>query len=211
MAMGQEMPVAALDSLEQLASQSPGCSVVQAGLGLQRFQQGDAVGAEAALRKGLAAAGADPEAASWIQGSLGILLTSQRRHAEGLPLLDAACAVRTQDVDLAVAAGVARAHVEGPSAGAKALDQTARQFPADPRPVMALATLLASNGDLRAAYIVLERANKTMEDPSLLLALAGSAKDVGEIEAAASALKLLSQMTGDPTWQRAADRLLLGN
>ena len=211
MYLGQEMPVAALDLLETLAGQAPRCNVVLAGLGLQQYHAGQVDLAEASLVAALNAAKPDPGATSWIQGSLGMLYASEGVHAKALPLLEAATRSRTRDVDLAVAGGVARAHVEGPAAGARDLDQVARRFPGDPRPVMALSALLASNGDAQAAYTVLKRANAAHQDPTLLLALAGAARDAGDIAAAVQALRDLAAMTADPTWSQAADRLNAGN
>jgi tetratricopeptide (TPR) repeat protein len=211
MYLGQEMPVAALDLLKTLAGQAPKCNVVLAGLGLQQYQAGQVTSAETSLLAALDAAKPDPGATSWIQGSLGMLYASEGGHAKALPLLEAASASRTRDVDLAVAGGVARAHVEGPAAGARELDQVARRFPGDPRPIMALAALLASNGDVQAAYTVLKRANAVHQDPTLLLALAGAARDAGDTAAAVQALRDLSAMTADPTWSQAADRLNAGN
>jgi tetratricopeptide (TPR) repeat protein len=211
MLLGQEMPVAALDLLTTLASQAPRCSMVLAGLGLQQYQAGQVDSAETSLLSALEAAKPDPGATSWIQGSLGMLYASEGGHANALPLLEAATASRTRDVDLAVAGGVARAHVEGPAAGARDLDQVARRFPGDPRPIMALAAVLTSNGDAQAAYTVLKRANAAHLDPTLLLALAGAARDAGDKAAAAQALRDLSVMTADPTWSQAADRLNAGN
>jgi tetratricopeptide (TPR) repeat protein len=211
MHLGQEMPVAALDLLETLARQAPRCNVVLAGLGLQQYQAGQVASAEASLLAALEAATTDPGATSWIQGSLGMLYASEGGHAKALPLLEAATASRPRDVDLAVAGGVARAHVEGPSAGARDLDRVARRFPGDPRPIMALAALLASNGDSQAAFTVLKRANAAHQDPTLLLALAGAAKDAGDVEAAVQALRDLAAMTADPTWTQAANRLNAGD
>jgi len=211
MLLGQEMPVAALDLLEALAKQAPRCNVVLAGLGLQQYQAGHVENAENSLLSALNAASPDPGATSWIQGSLGMLYASEGGHTKALPLLEAATAARPGDVDLAVAGGVARAHVEGPAAGARDLDQVARRFPGDPRPIMALASLLASNGDAQAAYTVLKRANAAHQDPTLLLALAGAARDAGNIPAAVQALRDLATMTADPTWSQAADRLNAGD
>ncbi|MEE2750626.1 MAG: tetratricopeptide repeat protein [Myxococcota bacterium] len=206
-ALSMELPVAALDLLQELAIRYPSCNVVQAGLGHQLFRADRVAESESSLRKALAAAEPDPKAKSWNQGSLGMLLASQGRHAESLPLLQAASQSRSGDVDLAVAAGVAVANVEGPRAGAQALAQTAQQFPTNARPVMALATLLSSNGDTESAYTVLQRAASNFQDPNILLALAGAAKDAGHPSASAKALRELHHLTGDPTWLRAAKQL----
>jgi len=206
-ALSMELPVAALDLLQELATRYPKCNVVQAGLGHQLFRADRVSDSEAALRRALAAAEPDAKAKSWNQGSLGMLLASQGRHAESLPLLQAASKNRTGDVDLAVAAGVAVANVEGPRAGAHALAQASQQFPTNARPVMALATLLSSNGDTESAYTVLQRAASNFQDPNILLALAGAAKDAGHPTASAKALRELHQLTGDPTWLRAAKQL----
>ncbi len=99
------------------------------------------------------------------------------------------------------------ANVEGPRAGAHALAQSAQRFPSNAKPVMALATLLSSNGDKESAYTVLQRATTNFQDPNILLALAGAAKDAGHFSASAKALRELHNMTGDPTWLRAAKQL----
>ena len=115
------------------------------------------------------------------------------------------------DVDLAVAAGIVRANLEGPRTGAEDLAQTAGRFPTDSRPVMALATLLSTNGDGAAALTILERAVVRNPDPGLLLALAGAARDQGDLEKTARALNQLSAVTGDPHWRELAQGLPSGD
>ena len=209
--LGRESPLASVDSLDQLAQRYPRCAIVLAGRGRVLNDLGRAPEAEAALREALAVSDSDPELKSYIQGSLGLLLMSKQEHEEAFALLDAARDRRLSDVDLAVAAGIVRANLEGPRTGAEDLAQTAGRFPTDSRPVMALATLLSTNGDGAAALTILERAVARNPDPGLLLALAGAARDQGDLEKTARALNQLSAVTGDPHWRELAQGLPSGD
>ena len=94
-----------------------------------------------------------------------------------------------------------------PEPAAQIFATSAERFPSDPRPAMALATLLARNGDPQSAYTVLERAVAQYPSSDLVLATAGAAKDIGKTQEAAAALRKLTELTGDPSWTRAADSL----
>jgi Flp pilus assembly protein TadD len=121
--------------------------------------------------------------------------------------LETAALARPHDPSLQIAFGVSATNVRGPKSGAQILAAAAERIPSDPRPAMALAQLLTQNGDAPSAYIVLERAVNQYPSPDLLLALAGAAKAVGKNKEAADALRQLTQLTGDPSWKRAAETL----
>lgn len=165
----------------------------------------DLQGAELSLRRALMLRPGDPEA----QATLGLLLLTRGQVAEAWPLLDQARHQRPRDVSVAISAGMARAQVEGPQAAANDLALTADRFPLDPRPVMALATLLNQIGDLQAAYTVLERAVIRFAHPSLLLAAAGAARDLGQDHLASKHLRTLADVTGEERWRDAANELAI--
>jgi Flp pilus assembly protein TadD len=139
--------------------------------------------------------------------TLGLLLQARQHHTEALPHLETAALARPNDPSLQIAFGVSATNVRGPNSGAQILAAAAERIPSDPRPAMALAQLLTQNGDAPSAYIVLERAVNQYPSPDLLLALAGAAKAIGKNKEAAAALKQLTELTGDPSWHRAAEDL----
>ena len=142
-----------------------------------------------------------------VNATLGLLFQARENHARALPHLELAALARVNDPSLQLAYGISAANVRGPRTAAQILATAAERFPSDARPAMALATLLAKNGDAPSAYTVLQRAVDQYPSPDLLLALAGAAKDIGKNKEAAAALRQLSELTGDPSWARAAESL----
>ncbi len=200
-----DAPLAAIDEVNSLARHYPDSFLVHLSRGHILAETRDLQNAEISLRRALAIRPGDPEA----QATLGLLLLSRGQAAEAWPLLDAARRARPRDVSVAISAGMARAQVEGPQAAATDLAVTADRFPMDPRPVMALATLLSQIGDLQAAHTVLERAVARFPHPSLLLAAAGAARDLGKDAVASEHLRKLADVTDEERWRDAADQLTL--
>jgi len=196
-------PVAAVDLVNQLALRHPDSFLVHMARGYVLAETGDRPGAERSLRRALLIRPSDPDA----QATLGLLLLSQGQGAEAWPLLDAARQERPRDVSVAISAAMARAQVQGPAAAAQDLAVTADRFPTDVRPVMALATLLNQLGNLEGAYTVLHRSVERFPHPTLLLAAAGAARDVGRDAEAATHLRTLADVTGEERWREAADDL----
>jgi tetratricopeptide (TPR) repeat protein len=202
-ALIETAPLAAVDEMNRLAARYPNSFLVHLSRGHVLAETRDLAGAELSLRRALLLRPNHPEA----QATLGLLLLTRGQVAEAWPLLDSARTQRPRDVSVAISAAMARAQVQGPSAAAQDLALTADRFPMDPRPVMALATLLSQIGDAQAAYTVLARAVDRFPHPSLLLAAAGAAQDIGDKAAAARHLRTLSEITGEARWNNAANEL----
>lgn len=202
-ALLEDAPLAAIDEVNRLAARYPDSFLVHLSRGHVLAETRDLQGAELSLRRALLIRPGDPEA----QATLGLLLLSRGQPAEAWTLLDSARRQRPRDVSVAISAAMARAQVEGPRAAAQDLATTADRFPMDPRPVMALATLLSQIGDPQAAYTVLARAVARYPHPSLLLAAAGAARDLGQDADAASHLRVLADVTGESEWRKAAEGL----
>ncbi len=199
----EHAPLAAVDEVNQLARQYPDSFLVHLARGHILAETRDLAGAETSLRRALLLRPDDPEA----QATLGLLLLNRGQVQEAWQLLESARRQRPRDVSVAISAAMARAQVHGSQAAAQDLAVTADRFPMDPRPVMALATLLNQIGDLAAAYTVLERAVARFPHPSLLLAAAGAARDIGQDATAAEHLRTLADVTGETRWRQAADEL----
>ena len=198
-----DTPEAAIDLLGQLEERYPQCALIylssaQALVGENRLPE-----AQTQLEKGL---GVSPENTD-LSATLGLLLQAREQHQEALPLLELAALDRPSDPSLQLAYGISAANVRGPRTAAQIFATAAERFPSDPRPAMALATLLTRNGDPQSAFTVLERAVAQYPSPDLVLALAGAAKDIGKTQEAAAALRKLTELTGDPSWSRAAEGL----
>ncbi len=202
-ALLDQAPLAAIDEVNRLAAQHPDSFLVHLSRGHVLAETRDLQGAELSLRRALMIRPGDPDA----QATLGLLLLSRGQATEALPLLSAASAQRPRDVSVAISAAMARAQVDGPQVAANDLAVTADRFPMDPRPVMALATLLHQIGDLEAAYTVLSRAVVRFAHPSLLLAAAGAARDLGRDHLASEHLRTLADVTGEERWRDAANEL----
>lgn len=196
-------PEAAVDLLGQLTERFPASAVValtraQALVAENRLDE-----AQAQLESGLVSAPEDTD----LNATLGLLLQARNQHDQALPLLELAALKRPSDPSLQLAYGISTANVRGPRTAAQIFASAAERFPSDPRPAMALAALLTRNGDPQSAFTVLERAVAQYPSPELVLALAGAAKDIGKTQEAAEALRMLTELTGDPSWGRAADGL----
>lgn len=203
-ALVEESPVAARLALEDLIVAYPNCHLVWLARGHLRSQEGDLTGAEADLRKALKLAPNSPDC----QAALGLLLLNKKQYREAVQLLDAARAQRPHDASLAISAGMARAGADGPKAGLLSLDETAARFPFDSRPVMAMVSLLTQMGNTEGAYTVLQRAVSRYPDPTLLLALAAAAKDLGHTDEAIEILRNLERATGEARYGRIADQMV---
>lgn len=198
-----EAPEAAIDLLEQLVKRYPNCAVLSLTSAQALVTQNRLDEAQARLESGLATVPGDTD----LSATLGLLLQAREQHDQALPLLELAALNRPNDPSLQLAYGISAANVRGPRTAAQIFATAAERFPSDPRPAMALATLLTRNGDPQSAYTVLERAVAQYPSPDLVLALAGAAKDIGKTQEAAAALRKLTELTGDPSWARAADGL----
>jgi tetratricopeptide (TPR) repeat protein len=188
---------------KQLNTRFPQCHLVKLSLARALVAGNQLDAAQARLEEAMALAPMDAD----VHATLGLLLQNRDRHQAALPHLETAALARPNDPSLQIAFGVSATNVRGPRAGAEILAAAAERFPSDPRPAMALSQLLTQNGDTQSAYIVLERAVTQYPSPDLLLALAGAAKAIGKNNEAATALRRLAQITGDPSWQRAAETL----
>ena len=199
-------PKAAVELHQSIHKKHPKSALALLTLGHALVSENRLGEAQAALEKGLAIR---PENSD-LNATLGLLFQAQQKHVEALPLIELAALARPLDPSLQVAYGISAANVRGPRMGAQILATAAERFPSDPRPAMALATLLTKNGDAPSAYTVLNRAVAQYPAPDLLLALAGAAKEIGKTKEAIDALERLSELTGDPSWQRAAQSLKEG-
>ena len=198
-----EAPEAAIDLLEQLVTRYPNCTVLSLTSAQALVAENRLDEAQARLESGLSTSPDDTD----LNATLGLLLQAREQHGHALPRLEVAALNRPGDPSLQLAYGISAANVRGPRTAAQIFATSAERFPSDPRPAMALATLLARNGDPQSAYTVLERAVAQYPSPDLVLALAGAAKDIGKTQEAAAALRKLTELTGDPSWTRAADSL----
>ncbi|MCB9760863.1 MAG: tetratricopeptide repeat protein [Alphaproteobacteria bacterium] len=201
--LGRDSPIAARVELDALVERYPACHLVFLARGHTRSEQGDLTGAETDLRRAIALAPNSPD----VQGALGMLLLSQGQAREGMVLLDSAHAQRPHDASLGVAAGMAHVAVEGPKAGLQVLATVSAMHPTDARPVMAMVSVLTQQGNAEGAFQVLANAIARFADPSLLLAYAAAAKDIGKDAEALAALDRLYRMTGEERYARMADAL----
>ena len=196
-------PVAALDTLDQLVKNYPDCYLVWLGRGHLYAEQDLTVEAEADLRKALEL---NPDSSD-AQGALGLLLLNDQKPKEALPLLESAAASRPEDISLGVSVGLAKANVQGVNAGVTHLARVAEANPNDVAPVMALVSVLTQAGRPDAAYTVLDRAIERYPHPTLLLAFAAAAKDMGKNDKAAATLRELAFITGDDKYVHMAQEL----
>ncbi|MCP4809357.1 MAG: tetratricopeptide repeat protein [Proteobacteria bacterium] len=201
--LSSEAPVAALDTFDLLVKSYPDCYLVWLGRGHLYAEQDLSVEAEADLKKALALS---PKSSD-VQGALGMMLLNEGSAKEALPLLAGASVARPEDVQLGVSVGLAKANVEGVNAGVTHLAQVAERHPNDTAPVMALVSVLVQAGRPDAAYTVLDRALERYPHPTLLLAFAAAAKDLGKNDKAAETLRELAFITGDAHYDAMADEL----
>jgi Tfp pilus assembly protein PilF len=202
-ALSVEAPVAAMVTFDQLIEQYPDCYLVHLARGHLNAEQDLAPQAEKDLRRAVELAPASPDAL----GALGLLLLNEGNPQEARPLLDMAAAARPGDIALQVSAGMATLHVDGVAAGVKHLARTAEAHPYEVSPVMAMVTVLSQAGRPDAAYQVLDRSIAINPHPTLLLAHAAAAKDVGDNRAASRSLRELARITGEERYSRMADEL----
>lgn len=202
-ALSSEAPVAALDAFDQLVAAYPDCYLTWLGRGHLYAEQDLTFEAEGDLRKALELR---PDSSD-VQGALGMLLLNDGKGKEALPLLQQASGSRPEDVNLGVSVGLATVGVEGVNAGVQYLARVAEANPNDVAPVMALVSVLTQAGRTDAAYTVLDRALERYPHPTLLLAFAAAAKDLGRNDKAIEALREIALITGDPKYDAMADQL----
>jgi tetratricopeptide (TPR) repeat protein len=196
-------PAQSLEALTRLAQKWPRCGLLQVARGhvLAQLTRNDE--AEAAFRAALKLDAQDPEA----NGALGLLMMVRQKPSTAVPFLDLALRYRPHDASLAIARGMALAQSVSAGAGIRVLAQTVLDFPQDPRPVVALATLQSAAGDKEGAWKMLEEAVYRNPHPNVLAALAAAARDTGRKDEAIALLERLGWQTEDPRFSEAAAAL----
>lgn len=202
----QADPKQALARLDALVPAYPSCHLPRVGRAQVQASLGAWEAAEIDLRAALDQAPEDVD----VQASLGLLLLERGRSEEALPLLATASRARPLDVSLATAWGMALSQVQGAAVGAKALDAVAARFSYDPRPLVALVTVLRASGNREAALTVARRAAGDLPHPELLRLQAALALEAGLRDEAVASLEALAEATGLGRYQDAARRLAAG-
>ena len=202
-ALANETPVAALVELDVLAKDFPSSALVALAQGHVKSARGDLAGAEAALGRALRLAPDSPDA----QAALGLLWLGRNQAREAKPLLEAAWARRPQDASLGISVGMARLGTEGSESALTTLYEVARRSPADPRPIMAIVSVYSQLGQTQAAYNVLAEATARLPHPTLLVAQAAAAKDLGRLAEAVALLRRVYGITGEARYERLANEL----
>ncbi|HJN72721.1 MAG TPA: tetratricopeptide repeat protein [Myxococcota bacterium] len=202
-ALSYSAPVAAQVSFDDLVARYPDCYLVHLGRAHLFAEQDLVPQAEIDLRR---AQQLNPDSPD-VLGALGMLALNENRFEEALPLLVQASAARPGDIELAVSVGLATLPIEGINAAVNHLARVAEQNPTEIAPVMAIVSILSQAGRPDAAYTVLDRALERYPHPTLLLAFAAAAKDLGRNEDAARTLRQLEAITGDAKFGLMADEL----
>ena len=202
-ALSYSTPVAAQMAFDDLVATYPKCYLTHLGRAHLFAEQDLTPQAEIDLRVAQTLNPTSPD----VLGALGMLAMNDGRVDEALPLLQAAAEARPQDIELAVSVGLAKVGAEGVNAGVNHLARVAEQNPTEIAPVMAIVSILSQANRPDAAYTVLDRALERYPHPTLLLAYAAAAKDLGRTKEAADTLRRLEVITGDSKFGVMADEL----
>jgi tetratricopeptide (TPR) repeat protein len=189
--------------LDDLARSFPHSGWVRLVRGNVRRSAGQTTSAEDDLRAALDRMPNSPEAWS----ALGLYLLDQQRPAEARPLLDKAAAARSRDVSIVVAAAMAAGQAGAVKEADAMLGRAILAFPTSSGPVLGLARLRLTNGDVDGAFTVLTTSLRLAPDVAVAYALVSAAQEANRPDEAIQILSNLARDTGDARFARAAKGL----